>query len=58
MRKRPVLDVRLTAQVAAAGCAAKLGPGDLRAALTKMLEPLGLTVDVRREVVLVIPRGK
>jgi selenide,water dikinase len=27
------MDVRLTAQVAAAGCAAKLGPGDLRAAL-------------------------
>ncbi len=39
MRKRPRLDVRLTAQVAAAGCAAKLGPGDLRAALAQLKQP-------------------
>ena len=32
-------DVRLTAQVAAAGCAAKLGPGDLRAALAHLKQP-------------------
>jgi selenide,water dikinase len=32
-------DVRLTATVAAAGCAAKLGPGDLRAALAQLKQP-------------------
>jgi hypothetical protein len=35
-----------------------IGPGDLRQALTKMLAPLGLTVEVRHEVVLVTPKGK
>ena len=39
MRKRLASDVRLTAQVAAAGCAAKLGPGDLRAALGLVRQP-------------------
>ncbi len=39
MRKRTTLDVRLTAQVAAAGCAAKLGPGDLRRALALVKQP-------------------
>lgn len=38
-RRRPVFDVRLTAQVAAAGCAAKLGPGDLRLALGRLKQP-------------------
>ena len=38
-RKRPLLDIRLTAQVAAAGCAAKLGPGDLRLALASLKQP-------------------
>jgi thiol-disulfide isomerase/thioredoxin len=33
-------------------------PHDLRKSLTKMLEPLGLTVVVRDEVVLVTPKGK
>ena len=37
-RRRPI-DVRLTAQVAAAGCAAKLGPGDLRLALGQLRQP-------------------
>lgn len=32
-------DVRLTATVASAGCAAKLGPGDLRAALAQLRQP-------------------
>lgn len=32
-------DVRLTATVAAAGCAAKLGPGDLRLALARLRQP-------------------
>ena len=36
-RKR--LDVRLTAEVACAGCAAKLGPADLRAALESLPVP-------------------
>jgi AhpC/TSA family len=36
----------------------KIGPGDLRISLTKMLEPLGLTVVVRDEVVLVTPKNK
>jgi hypothetical protein len=35
-----------------------IGPGDLRKSLTKMLAPLGLTVEVRQEVVLVSPRKK
>jgi hypothetical protein len=35
-----------------------IGPGDLRKSLTKMLEPLGLTVVVRDEVVLVTPKSK
>ncbi len=39
MRKRSTSDVRLTAQVAAAGCAAKLGPGELRAALALVRQP-------------------
>jgi len=34
-----VPDVRLTETVAAAGCAAKLGPGDLRLALSKLRPP-------------------
>lgn len=34
-----VPDVRLTATVAAAGCAAKLGPGDLRLALARLKQP-------------------
>jgi hypothetical protein len=36
----------------------RVGPGDLRQALTKMLDPLGLTVEVRREVVLVTPKSR
>jgi selenide,water dikinase len=39
MRIRPATEVRLTAQVAAAGCAAKLGPGDLRLALGRLRQP-------------------
>jgi selenide,water dikinase len=39
LRPRLSTDVRLTAQVAAAGCAAKLGPGDLRAALALVRPP-------------------
>jgi selenide,water dikinase len=39
VRKRPAIDVKLTAQVAAAGCAAKLGPGDLRLALGLLKQP-------------------
>jgi len=35
-----------------------IGPGDLRKSLTKMLDPLGLTLEVRHEVVLVTPRNK
>ena len=35
-----------------------IGPGDLRQSLTKMLAPIGLTVEVRDEVVLVIPKQK
>ena len=37
--RRAALDVRLTATVASAGCAAKLGPGDLRAALARLRQP-------------------
>jgi hypothetical protein len=33
-----------------------IGPGNLRKALTKMLDPLGLTVEVRHEAVLVMPK--
>jgi hypothetical protein len=36
----------------------RITPGDLRASLTKMLDPLGLTVEVRQEVVFVTPRSK
>jgi hypothetical protein len=36
----------------------RIAPGDLRTSLTKMLDPLGLTVEVRREVVFVTPRNK
>ena len=32
-------DVKLTATVASAGCAAKLGPGDLRQALSRLRQP-------------------
>ena len=39
MRRAPATDIRLTAQVAAAGCAAKLGPGDLRLALAQVRMP-------------------
>ena len=39
MARRQSLDVRLTATVASAGCAAKLGPGDLRAALARLRQP-------------------
>ncbi|MGH7741626.1 MAG: selenide, water dikinase SelD [Candidatus Eiseniibacteriota bacterium] len=39
MRRSPAHDIRLTAQVAAAGCAAKLGPGDLRLALAQVRSP-------------------
>jgi selenide,water dikinase len=39
MRPRTPIDIRLTAQVAAAGCAAKLGPGDLREALARVRMP-------------------
>jgi AhpC/TSA family len=35
-----------------------IGPDDLRKSLTKMLDPLGLTVAVRQEVVLVTPKSK
>jgi len=35
-----------------------IGPGDLRKGLTQMLDPLGLTVEVRDEVVFVTPRSK
>ncbi len=35
-----------------------VGPGDLRKSLTKMLAPVGLTVEVRDEVVLVTPKQK
>jgi hypothetical protein len=35
-----------------------IGPVDLRKSLNKMLEPLGLTVVVRDEVVLVTPKSK
>jgi hypothetical protein len=34
-----------------------IGPGDLRKSLTKLVDPLGLTVEVRQEVVLVTPRS-
>lgn len=37
--RRTVPGVRLTATVAAAGCAAKIGPGDLRAALASLRQP-------------------
>lgn len=37
--RRRLADVRLTATVASAGCAAKLGPGDLRAALAQLKQP-------------------
>jgi hypothetical protein len=36
----------------------RITPGDLRTSLTKMLDPLGLTVEVRHEVVFVTPRSK
>lgn len=39
MTRIQVPDVRLTATVAAAGCAAKLGPGDLRLALARLKQP-------------------
>ncbi|HTR96669.1 MAG TPA: selenide, water dikinase SelD [Candidatus Acidoferrales bacterium] len=39
MRRTPAQEIRLTAQVAAAGCAAKLGPGDLRLALGQLRLP-------------------
>lgn len=37
--RRTVPGVRLTATVAAAGCAAKIGPGDLRTALASLRQP-------------------
>lgn len=39
MTRRRLADVRLTATVASAGCAAKLGPGDLRQALSQLKQP-------------------
>ena len=36
----------------------RIVPGDLRTSLTKLLDPLGLTVEVRHEVVFVTPRDK
>ena len=39
MTRIQVPGVRLTATVAAAGCAAKLGPGDLRLALSRLKQP-------------------
>ena len=36
----------------------RITPGDLRTSLTKMLDPLGLTVEVCQEVVFVTPRNK
>jgi hypothetical protein len=36
----------------------RITAGDLRTSLTKMLHPLGLTVEVRQEVVFVTPRNK
>jgi hypothetical protein len=36
----------------------RIAPADLRTSLTKLLEPLGLTVEVRQEVVFVTPRNK
>ncbi|MEO5988945.1 MAG: selenide, water dikinase SelD [Candidatus Eisenbacteria bacterium] len=39
MTRRRLGDVRLTATVASAGCAAKLGPGDLRLALAQLKQP-------------------
>ncbi len=39
MTRIEVPDARLTATVAAAGCAAKLGPGDLRLALGRLKQP-------------------
>jgi hypothetical protein len=36
----------------------RIEPGALRQSLTKMLDPLGLTVEVCDEVVLVTPKGK
>lgn len=39
MTRPRIPDVRLTATVAAAGCAAKLGPGDLRLALGRLKQP-------------------
>lgn len=35
-----------------------VGPGDLRKSLTQMLDPLGLTIEVRHEVVLVTLKKK
>ena len=39
MTRRRVPEVRLTATVSSAGCAAKLGPGDLRQALAGLRQP-------------------
>jgi selenide, water dikinase len=39
MTRAVVPDVRLTATVTSAGCAAKLGPGDLRQALARLRQP-------------------
>ena len=36
----------------------RIDPGDLRQALTRILDPLGLTVEVRHEVLLVTPKSK
>ena len=36
----------------------RIEPGALRQSLKKMLDPLGLTVEIRDEVVLVTPKGK
>jgi hypothetical protein len=35
-----------------------IGPGDLRKSLKKMLDPLGLTVEVAHDVVLMTPKKK
>ena len=46
-----MLDMRATVS-------GRIVPGDLRNSLKKLLHPLGLTVEVRHEVVFVTPRGR
>ncbi len=49
VKPRPVSQVRLTAEVAAGGCACKLGPGDLRGVLSKLPVPVDPNVLVGTE---------